>query len=325
MRRIHIVPMLLLLLAAAATPLRAQDLRVSADSVRLRRSPNAIRRVRLLGEGETLTIIRPDSLRDGFLHVLTGAGERGWVHTAMVERPISLLGVPVAPVVLDADRPAAALDPAWARPRVVRSTFVNGAITCGPLGGGGDTITFIQKNRADVPTTYHAVAFAAIGDTFRLPRPHAGRNRSQWKNPAQIDSVTRFEGIPVSVVGYMDTIRAQAGSAEDTNCMNKGEANTDWHVAFVEHFNDAESTAVVVEPTPRGKQLHGANWALSRVRRLENPRSAADSVRISGYLLFDPSHSNHLGRFRGTLWEIHPVTRIEIFRDGAWRDLDDEP
>lgn len=325
MRRIPIIPTLLLLLAAAATPLRAQDLRVSADSVRLRRSPTAIRRVRLLREGEALTLIRPDSVSGEFLHVLTGAGERGWVHNGMVDRPVLLAGVPILPVVLDADRPAAALDPAWARPPVARSTFVNGATTCGPLGGGGDTITFIQKNRADVPTSYHAVAFAAIGDTFRLPRPHAGRNRSQWKNAAQIDSVARFEGIPVAVVGYIDTVRAQGGSGEDTNCMNKGEANTDWHVAFVEHFDDPESTAVVVEPTPRGKQLHGAKWALSRVRRLENPRSAADSVRISGYLLFDPSHANHLGRFRGTMWEIHPVTRIEIFRDGRWRDLDNEP
>lgn len=315
----------LLLLSAAAAPLRAQDLRVSADSVRLRRSPTAVRRVRLLAEGEALTLIRPDSVRDGFLHVLTETGERGWVSSELVQRPVLLAGVAIIPVVLDANHPAAALDPSWARPPVERSTFVNGAVTCGALGGGGDTITFLQKNRADVPTTYHAVSFAAIADTFRLPRPHAGRNRSQWKNPAQTDSVTRFEGIPVAVVGYIDTVRAQAGSAEDTNCMNKGEANTDWHVAFVGRFDDPESRAVVVEPTPRGKQMHGAKWALSRVRRLENPRSAADSVRISGYLLFDPSHSNHLGRFRGTMWEIHPVTRIEVFREGRWRDLDDEP
>jgi hypothetical protein len=45
-------------------------------------------------------------------------------------------------------------------------------------------------------------------------------------------------------------------------------------------------------------------------------------VRFSGWLLFDPEHKNHLGRFRQTLWEIHPITKIEVSTDGEWVDLD---
>jgi hypothetical protein len=43
----------------------------------------------------------------------------------------------------------------------------------------------------------------------------------------------------------------------------------------------------------------------------------------SEYVFYDPDHANHLRRYRATMWELHPVTRIEVFRAGAWVDLDD--
>ena len=50
-----------------------------------------------------------------------------------------------------------------------------------------------------------------------------------------------------------------------------------------------------------------------------------DSVRISGWLMFDPLHYDHMWQYdspsntRGTKARI---TRIEAFRNGAWRSLD---
>jgi hypothetical protein len=46
-------------------------------------------------------------------------------------------------------------------------------------------------------------------------------------------------------------------------------------------------------------------------------------VRVTGFLFYDPSHANHLRKFRVSMWEVHPVTRIEVFRRGVWVDLDD--
>jgi hypothetical protein len=37
--------------------------------------------------------------------------------------------------------------------------------------------------------------------------------------------------------------------------------------------------------------------------------------------MFDPEHPEQLGKTRGTLWEIHPVMRIEIRRGGAWHSI----
>jgi hypothetical protein len=41
--------------------------------------------------------------------------------------------------------------------------------------------------------------------------------------------------------------------------------------------------------------------------------------------MFDPEHAAHLGRYRSTLWEIHPITKIEVFKDGQWVDVDHLP
>jgi hypothetical protein len=236
-----------------------------------------------------------------------------------VARPLA--GRAVAPVVVGAAHPASSVSPLWEKPPLEHSTFRSATARCGPFGGsGGDHVTNERKNRADAPTRYHAVAFDAIGDTTRLPFPHG--TRARW-TAGQTAFVARFEGIPVAVVGYIDVIHP--GSRESTNCDLGGEANTDWHVALVRGRGNPESSAVVVEPTPRMKQLHHGRWSTGRLRRYVRPQSPGDSVRISGYLLMDPAHPGDVGVRRGTLWEIHPVTGIEVFRDGAWRDLEDEP
>ena len=53
--------------------------------------------------------------------------------------------------------------------------------------------------------------------------------------------------------------------------------------------------------------------------------SAQAPVRISGWTLLDPEHRAHLGKYRSTLWGIHPVTKIEVFKGGPWVDVDNLP
>jgi hypothetical protein len=53
--------------------------------------------------------------------------------------------------------------------------------------------------------------------------------------------------------------------------------------------------------------------------------SIEDHVRISGFLMLDPEHMNHMHEYRGH-WEIQPITRIEVFVPATgWTDLDDLP
>lgn len=326
------------LILASVTPGVAQQIVTTRDlNVRTAPSANA-HPIRLVEKGGFLTLVGPDTLENGFFHVRTETGEVGWLpghFTKRVEpQPPDLAGDPVPPPnsVLGLDHPAAAISQSWTKPPVQSSTFIssdaNGQFTCGPLGSpknAGEEVddpgTNRLKNRVDVPVQYHAVAFSAIGDTTALRWPHdASTTRRVW-TPEELSLITPFEGAAITVTGFIRVIKPQSSSGESANCYHHGAPNTDWHVALVEHLADPESTAVVVEVTPRFKQIHGDAWTTSRLSGYAPPLDATDSVRVSGFLMFDPVHKGHLGRFRKTLWEIHPVTRIEVFEDGQWQDL----
>ncbi len=48
-------------------------------------------------------------------------------------------------------------------------------------------------------------------------------------------------------------------------------------------------------------------------------------VRMSGWLMYDSEHVNVIGTERATVWEVHPITKIEVQQDGDRVDLDSAP
>jgi len=44
-------------------------------------------------------------------------------------------------------------------------------------------------------------------------------------------------------------------------------------------------------------------------------------VRISGWLLYDYEHVSVIGSQRASVWEIHPITKIEVKWNGQWVNL----
>src|SRR5437588_471569 len=121
---------------------------------------------------------------------------------------------------------------------------------------------------------------------------------ASW-TPQQIAAIKPYEGIPVTVVGYLTAIKVEdRGSGESTNCHFTNPEEVDWHMPLVEHSGDAEATSIVVETTPRVRQTH-ANWISGNLA----PWVGSDSpVRISGWTLLDPEHKAHIGKYRSTLW-----------------------
>ncbi len=123
-------------------------------------------------------------------------------------------------------------------------------------------------------------------------------------------------------MGYFVAIKPQTGgSGESTNCHWTKGPQVDWHIALVKKPGQGEEDAVVVETTPRVRRSH-PKWTIPR---LDNWEHSDAPVRISGWLMIDPEHRNHLGTYRSTLWEVHPITKIEVFKDGQWVDLDKLP
>jgi len=310
--------------------LRAQGTVIAETRVNLRRDSSTERTpIRVLKALERLEVT--GAARNGFLPVRTERSETGWVSSDYVypegDEALNAAAPPLRVIGLDA--PAGAISPNWERPPVGKSTLrhdPDDGTRCGARGAdGGDWETFILKNRSDVPTVSHAVTFAALEALpFKTGGLGADRADTGWTK-AQKAAVGRFEGIPLTITGFLAAVKQQAGSSggEGTNCKFTGEANTDWHMALVRTHRDSEPNALVVEPTPRIKRKH-PNWTKPMLAPWSgDERQRTDSVRITGFLFYDPDHANHLRKYRRTMWELHPVTRIEVFQNGAWVDVDD--
>jgi hypothetical protein len=312
-------PMRLVTLAAvavatmgAALPLAAQATLQVTRNVNLRRDPSTTHpRILLLRPPDEVDLLDTVTV-NGFRHVVTEEDDSGWVWGRNVRL--------VPPQPFPSGEIADSISTGWEHPPGTTRWFVSGVDSCGPTGSGaGDTATNRRKNREDVPAAYHPARFPALS---RLPSPQsAPRNRGQW-TPAQLQVIAPYEGAAVAVIGYIVAIKPQTGgSGESTNCHWHAAVEVDWHIALVNQAGQGEASAVVVETTPRVRRRH-SGWT---VARLSPWLDAPNQVRIGGWLMFDPQHPDHLGKYRQTLWEIHPITRIEVWRDSAWVNLDSLP
>ncbi len=309
-------------LLGAAWPALADEAALTRNA-NLRRDPSTARPpIRRLVPPDEVEIIDPTPT-NGYYHVRDEDNEEGWVWGGSIRilpdapgptpspAPSPISPSPAGPV-------ASTISSQWQKPAPNQTHFDGADGMCGPTGDGGDTATNLRKNRTDVPSAYHDVTWDAVAT---LAYPVAPKARADW-TPAQLAQIAAYEGVALRVVGYVVAIKPQAGgSGESTNCHFSNESEVDWHIAFVGQAGEGEKASVVIETTPRVRQSH-PRWtpqALHPWLNSDNP------VRISGWLMLDPEHRNHLGKYRGTLWEIHPITKIEVFKDNRWVDLDTLP
>jgi len=187
---------------------------------------------------------------------------------------------------------------------------------CPPEGDGGDPVLNRNKNRVD-EGNYQPVAFNTI-IALTWPQDAERRDHNNWSQSTQ-DAIGAVEGLPIAVEGYFAQARSQG--AESTNCHATDGANVDWHIWLIDHPGGTADRggSIVVETTPRVRANH-PNWSVSKINNLAQ---AGTRVRVSGWLMFDPEHPDQIGQTRGTIWEIHPIMRIEVQQNNQWVLLDD--
>lgn len=282
-----------------------------------------------LAAGDTVTLLAPRPVA-GYYDVRTRAGVSGWTYG----RYLRILARGSAPGG-GAPAVAAAVDSTWPKPAPDTRPFDRGPLgTCGPDGKGGDTPTNHRKNRIDEPTLYHPVSFAAVA-ALPYPRNHEP-SRRQW-SAADLTVIAPYEGVALTVTGFIARQRGvivedaqNSRTGETTNCNALDDAGVDWHLTLVPHPGDPKSAGIVMETTPRVR-AQGHPWTPDP---LTAAATAGDSVRISGWLMYDPEHFAETTnydparpiagpKFRATLWEIHPITKLEVFDPAthAWRTL----
>ena len=133
-----------------------------------------------------------------------------------------------------------------------------------------------------------------------------GDDRDRWSE----ERAAKIEGYVVDVT---------QGGIEAANCYSLRTRDT--HIYVARSLNAPPRERVVVEVTPRLREWakgQGYNWSGSALKSMLIGRWC----RIEGWVLFDGEHaleSENLspGRtqnWRGTAWEIHPVTGITVLK-----------
>ncbi len=190
---------------------------------------------------------------------------------------------------------------------VLLCVFGHAAADCPADGDGGDPALNRLKNRTDQPRTTLPMSVPQI---IELKLAHTRLARSRW-SAAQQQVIADLEGRGVVVVGWLVGVKEEGPEA--SNCHGDGHDQHDFHMYLANEPGAPKAETVVIEITPR---QHDARWTLAAMRRLVRERTM---VRVTGWLMYDQEHEADIGRSRGTVWEIHPVTGIEVqMGNGGW-------
>ncbi len=201
-----------------------------------------------------------------------------------------------------------ATDRGGAFPRPVVGTWRG----CGPEGDGGDPALNRLKNRVD-EGRYQPITLTRL---LALPWPRGieRQDRDRWSS-ADAAAVARDEGAPVFAEAYL--YGAKLEGSEGTNCHSPDPEARDFHLWLTESAGTGRENSVVVEMSPRVRDGK-PGWTVANLAQIARD---GRRVRVSGWLMLDPEHPEQLGNTRGTLWEIHPITRFEVEERGRWIDL----
>lgn len=187
---------------------------------------------------------------------------------------------------------------------------------CPPEGSGGDPDLNLLKNRVD-EGNYLPVDFDVL-ETLPWPPGIEREKRANWSS-SDAHEVARYEGTPLVAEGYL--LNAKEEGPESPNCHSDEHEFRDYHIWLGKSPDDDRGRSVVVEVTPRIRERH-PGWDMRALRWVIHNRAP---VRISGWLMLDPEHPDQVGKTRGTIWEIHPIMKIEVKQPYTWTLLEDMP
>jgi hypothetical protein len=181
------------------------------------------------------------------------------------------------------------------------------------------------KNRDEPPASTKKMTIAAlVADSHKTPE---GRRDSQgWDQVSKLRAaIETKEEMGITIEGFLAGVERQ--EPESCNCHDPN--HRDYHLWLVQKPKEKQAKSVVVELSPRLLEKH-PDWPAL----VQTAYESGDRVRISGWRTWDQEHSEQLrdrknkkGKVlharRNTLWEIHPVHRIEVQQDdGSWVDIE---
>ena len=132
---------------------------------------------------------------------------------------------------------------------------------------------------------------------------------------------TRFtKSVAAEITGFVYDVKV--GGVETCNCHYADTVHQDTHIELVPTESDTSSKKkVIVEITPRMRKALGkmVDWSTPTLQKTILHKW----IKVKGWVLYDSEHAleswnidptNKLGRknWRATVWEVHPITSLEV-------------
>lgn len=189
---------------------------------------------------------------------------------------------------------------------------------CPPEGDGGNPSTNRLMNRPVEPKSYQPMTVQDV--LLKLPVTlYTPKDRSAFlEKHFEALEATEYKG--VALVGHV--VDASLAAPHAANCRSGTRRDIELRLSEEKPASTADARrlraqSVVVAVTPSGQERQPA-WNLKTLAKLAKNGA---KVRVSGWMFYDSERQDELARLRGTLWELHPVTKIEVWKDGSWVDL----
>jgi len=149
-----------------------------------------------------------------------------------------------------------------------------------------------KKTRVTIPSHYERLTFSGF---LALPSLDAEYDQSDWTTVrAYTQRAVSLEGYIVELMPSRDgDIRADLRDTRQPRCFPGGQ----------------RQAQLVARVTP-AFQPPKTGWSYDVLLDLCQRQAG---VRLSGWLLHDFQHVKDVGDGRGSAWEIHPVTKIEVW------------
>jgi hypothetical protein len=184
---------------------------------------------------------------------------------------------------------------------------------CPARGVGGDPELNHLKNRSSAPAVVGTITVSQMKQLPRVPA-RTPAMRAAW--PVTVRSlIGAQEARAVVFTGYIVRVNHETG--DPSNCGSTLPRDEDVELFLAAHPGARDATRIILgEVTPRWRAVY-ASWRTADLRTLGVSTSR---VRITGWLLYDEESWHELGGGTATPWEIEPITRVQVWRNGGWAD-----
>jgi hypothetical protein len=185
---------------------------------------------------------------------------------------------------------------------------------CSPTGKGSDPYLNTLKNRDKPPTQ---VVLYTVDSLYKATPALPSRkvHRDKW-TAAQRALAAKWECKAVTVEGYLIHVPVRE-KHEACNCGS--DTYRDYHMWLGQSPTSLRTKAMVVEISPRERLCH-PNWE-NAATYLKPVVDGKEKVRVTGWLTYDQEHAEQIGKTRRTLYEVHPIHAIQVWRGNKWVTL----